>query len=69
MIKIRIDHGWWPAGDKMETLYHEDCYKCSTAAFYPDHTNGVTCPRCKVKLLGIDFMEGYGKRMAYHLEV
>lgn len=71
MIKIKIDRGWWVNGRKMETLYHEYCSNplCSAPRLhYPDHLTDANCPECRTKLKGIGFMEGYGKRIAYHLE-
>ncbi len=71
MVRITIDKGVWMTSGKLETLYHEDCPKpgCrSTRLHYPDFLVGPYCPECKTTLLGPDITEGYGKRIAYHLE-
>ena len=72
MVQITIDKGIWISTEKIETLYHEYCPKlgCNSGQLhYPDFLLSPYCPQCKTPLLGQALTEGYGKRIAYHLEV
>jgi len=72
MVQITIDKGIWAPTGKLETLCHEYCPRLgckSTRLNYPDFLVAPFCPECKTTLLGPDLTEGYGKRIAYHLEV
>ena len=71
MVQITIDRGIWSSTGKSEMLYHEYCQNpgCRTGRLnYPDFLVSPYCPECKTTLLGPDLTEGYGKRIAYHLE-
>ncbi len=72
MTKIIISKGFWQKTKKHETLYREYCpnSKCnSRRLYYPNYVDDAYCPECKTDLVGRDLVEGYGKRIAYHLEV
>jgi len=73
MVKITIGKGKWNKEQFFRELRWEACPnpRCRMGELhYPDFLETPSCPECKTKLIGAKkgLEEGYGKRIAYHLE-
>ena len=73
MIKIRTEPGLWEGMGVAQDLHFENCPTLNCLGgelHYPSWLKKPYCPYCRKfmpgKIWGV--MEGYGKRIAYHLE-